>query len=137
MNKKSYENLTLPKLLILLVFLMEIIFFLILKNYKIYNYKKYACIVTNKNICLLIINKKEKNILYKNSSLYLENKLKKYKILEDNDVIITKGREKYNEVLISFKFNNSKTNDVLKIVFKNKKESLINIFKLIWDGDNN
>ena len=40
MNKKSYENLTLPKLLILLVFLMEIIFFLILKNYKIYNYKK-------------------------------------------------------------------------------------------------
>ena len=116
---------------------MEIIFFLILKNYKIYNYKKYDCIVTNKNICLLIINKKEKNILYKNSSLYLENKLKKYKILEDNDVIITKGREKYNEVLISFKFNNSKTNDVLKIVFKNKKESLINIFKLIWDGDNN
>ena len=99
--------------------------------------KKYDCIVTNKNICLLIINKKEKNILYKNSSLYLENKLKKYKILEDNDVIITKGREKYNEVLISFKFNNSKTNDVLKIVFKNKKESLINIFKLIWDGDNN
>ena len=137
MNKKSYENLTLPKLLILLVFLMEIIFFLILKNYKIYNYKKYDCIVTNKNICLLIINKKEKNILYKNSSLYLENKLKKYKILEDNDVIITKGREKYNEVLSSFKFNNSKTNDVLKIVFKNKKESLINIFKLIWDGDNN
>lgn len=137
MNKKSYENLTLPKLLILLVFLMEIIFFLILKNYKIYNYKKYDCIVTNKNICLLIINKKEKNILYKNSSLYLENKLKKYKTLEDNDVIITKVREKYNEVLISFKFNNSKTTDVLKIVFKNKKESLINIFKLIWDGDNN
>ena len=137
MNKKSYENLTLPKLLILLVFLMEIIFFLILKNYKIYNYKKYDCIVTNKNICLLIINKKEKNILYKNSSLYLENKLKKYKTLEDNDVIITKVREQYNEVLISFKFNNSKTTDVLKIVFKNKKESLINIFKLIWDGDNN
>ena len=137
MNKKSYENLTLPKLLILLVFLMEIIFFLILKNYKIYNYKKYDCIVTNKNICLLIINKKEKNILYKNSSLYLENKLKKYKILEDNDVIINKGRKKYNEVLISYKLNNSKTNDVLKIVFQNKKESLINIFKLIWDGDNN
>ena len=137
MNKKSYENLTIPKLLILIIFLMEIIFFLVLKNYKIYNYKKYDCIVTNKNICLLIINKKEKNILYKNSSLYLENKLKKYKILEDNDVIITKGKEKYNEVLIGFKFNNSKTNDVLKIVFKNKKESLINIFKLIWDGDNN
>jgi len=138
MRLRNYENTFFVKILIFILVTLELLFIMFLINYKFYTYKNMTCIVMNKNICLLVIEKNDKKILYKNSSLSLNDKKIKYKIITDDNVVITKGEDKYYEVTIKFKFNkNYKTNDTLNLVFNDEKEEIIKIFNIIWEGDSN
>ena len=86
-------------------------------------------------VVLIITDKTKKNIS-KSNSFYLNNKKVKYKIIEDRGYILKKNKEKYSELLVSFKFDNEyKVNDNLQLMFKKEKIKIIEIFKIIWEGD--
>lgn len=134
MRQKAYQSRILITYLIILTIILEVIFIFILNSYKIYKYKEFYCIMSQKNTCLLVIKKKEKKLLYKNSILYIKNKKIKFQIVEDNGIVITKNKEIYNEVLIKLN-RNYPGKETLNVLLLDKKIKLLEIFKLIWEGD--
>ncbi len=134
MRQKAYQSRLLITYLIMLTIILEVIFIFILNSYKIYKYKEFYCIMSQKNTCLLVIKKKEKKLLYKNSILYIKNKKIKFQIVEDNGIVITKNKEIYNEVLIKLN-RNYPGKETLNVLLPDKKIKLLEIFKLIWEGD--
>lgn len=134
MRQKAYQSRLLITYLIMLTIILEVIFIFILNSYKIYKYKEFYCIMSQKNTCLLVIKKKEKKLLYKNSILYIKNKKIKFQIVEDNGIVITKNKEIYNEVLIKLD-RNYPGKETLNVLLPDKKIKLLEIFKLIWEGD--
>lgn len=136
MKIRNYEKIKVLKLGIILIFLLELVFVVYLINNKIYSYKTISTIVQNKNIVTTIVSKEERKILYNNSILFYKDKKIKYKIIEDNGIIMERNNKEYYEILLEFKFDkNYKTNDTLVITLRKNKKKLIEIFKLIWDGD--
>ena len=122
-------------ILIFLILLEIIIVILFYKN-KINIYENIQGVVVKDNLVVLIVNDKTKKIIYKNTLLYLNNKKIKYEIIEDRGYVLKRNKEKYSEILISFKFDkNYKVNDSLQLMFKKKKIRIIEIFKIIWEGD--
>ena len=117
MRQKAYQSRILITYLIILTIILEVIFIFILNSNKIYKYKEFYCIMSQKNTCLLVIKKKEKKLLYKNSIL-----------------VITKNKEIYNEVLIKLN-RNYPGKETLNVLLLDKKIKLLEIFKLIWEGD--
>ncbi len=134
MRQKAYQSRILITYLIILTIILEVIFIFILNSYKIYKYKEFYCIMSQKNTCLLVIKKKEKKLLYKNSILYIKNKKIKFQIVEDNGIVITKNKEIYNEVLIKLN-RNYPGKETLNVLLPDKKIKLLEIFKLILEGD--
>ena len=134
MRQKAYQSRILITYLIILTIILEVIFIFILNSNKIYKYKEFYCIMSQKNTCLLVIKKKEKKLLYKNSILYIKNKKIKFQIVEDNGIVITKNNEIYYEVLIKLN-RNYPGKETLNVLLPDKKIKLLEIFKLIWEGD--
>lgn len=136
MIQKKYENLINIKVVTILIIIIQLIFILLMTNYKIYKNKSLTCIVMNKNICLLVLDSKEKELLYKNSKLFVNDKENKFNIIEDNNVVITNGKKKYKEILIKVDLVKSyKTNDTVNLTIRERKIKLIEIFKVILEGD--
>ena len=136
MKNKNYEKTTLIKIIIIIFALLIIIFLTFTINHKIFTYKTINGIVIKKNTLLIVISKKQQEIIDKNTYMYLNNKKTKYNILEVRKDSIKKGKDKYNEIIINCKFDKSyKTNDVINLQLKDKKIRIIEMFKLIWEGD--
>lgn len=136
MKIRNYEKTKLLKLGIIFIFILEILFIIYLINKKIYSYNRISTIVQSKNIVVTIVSKEERKILYNNSILFYKDKKIKYKIIKDNGIIMERNNKEYYEILLEFKFDkNYKTNDTLIITLRKNKRKLIEIFKLIWDGD--
>lgn len=135
MKIKTYEKIVLIKLLIMGIFILELVFFYLLYSHKEFNYKKIDGIIVKDNVVALILTKEDKKILYKNSNLIMNDKIRKYTILEDEGVFIKKGNKKYYEVLIKTKTDKKyKTSDSIQVNLKDNKYRIIEMFKLIWGG---
>ena len=136
MKVRNYEKKTLIYILLIFLILLEIIIVILLYKNKINIYENIPGVVVKDNLVVLIVNDKTKKIIYKNTLLYLNNKKIKYEIIEDRGYVLKRNKEKYSEILISFKFDkNYKVNDSLQLMFKKKKIRIIEIFKIIWEGD--
>ena len=136
MKVKNYERNSFIYLILIILFIIELIGIVSLCTIKNYSYKKLSGIVISKNKIVLIINKKEKDILYKNQKAYIDNYCRKYKIIDDKGKLFSKGKNTYYEVIVDVEFSNEyKINDVIELSLKDKKNKLINIFKIIWEGD--
>ena len=136
MKVRNYEKKILISIFIILLIILEIVFLIFLYNTKIYNYELLNGVVIKDDLVLLIVSEKENNLLNKNSYLYLNSKKIKYKVFEDRGFVLKRDYEKYKEVILEFKFNKKyKTNDSLQIILKKDKKRIIEIFKIIWDGD--
>lgn len=136
MKVRNYEKQELIIFILIILISIEIISFIILFNYKVYKYKKLTGIISNDNMVTLIIDNKDKKLLYKNSKLYLDNKLLDYKILEDKGYITEKDNHKYYEVLINIKTpGNKKSSDYVELSIKNKKIKVFELLKSIGEGD--
>ena len=136
MKVRNYEKKTLIYILLIFLILLEIIIVILFYKNKINIYENIQGVVVKDKIVVLIVNDKTKKIIYKNTLLYLNNKKIKYEIIEDRGYVLKRNKEKYSEILISFKFDkNYKVNDSLQLMFKKKKIRIIEIFKIIWEGD--
>lgn len=136
---KRYEKFSYTIFLVIVLIIAEIVFLInIIKN-KNELYISYSGVVMKSNIGLFIVNNDEMSILYKNKYLYFNGRRVKYSIEKITRNVIKKDNNKYNEVLINFKFskNKYKDNDVINISIRNDKEPIINMFKMIWKGENN
>ena len=136
MKIKKYEKCSLVISMCIIIFIIEVIFTFLLITTKEYKYKKINGVVVKDNLVDIVIPSKEKNIIYKNKYLYLNDKKIKFKIVEEKKNVYKHNKEKYHELLVSYKFDKKyKTSDILSISIKKEKYRLIEIFKLIWEGD--
>ena len=84
----------------------------------------------------IIIPNEKRKVLYKNRYLYHNDKKIKYRIIEEKKNLYKNNGKQYHELLIDFRFDKKyKTSDVVTISIKKEKYRLIEMFKLIWDGD--
>lgn len=138
MKKKNYEKTTGIIVLLAIMILLEIIVITVLYNYKMFNYTIISSIYLDKNSIMTFVDKKERKDLYKNKYLYIDNKKIKYKILKDKGITLKENNKEYYEIYLKLKLKGKyKLNDYIKITIQNKKIRLLEIFKLIWDGDVN
>ena len=135
MRLRNYEKKSMVITICLILLLFETIFLYTLYKEKDYKYENLNGIVMKDNIVVLILSKEQKKLIYKNSFFYVDDKKTDFKIVEDKNVIIRRNKN-YYEVLISFKFDKKyKVNDSILISIKKEKYRLIEIFRIIWDGD--
>ena len=134
MKVRNYEKTSIIYLIVIVLFILEFSGTILLCTIKKYSYTKISGIVSNKNTIVLIIDEKERKILYKNQTAYIENKLKKYKIIENKGKLFYKNKTNYYEIILNIDFSN-KPNDVIELSIKNNKYHLIKIFNVIWGGD--
>ena len=133
MKVRNYEKKELIIFLILITITMELLLIFYLFIHKKYEYTKLSGIVIKDNIVLVITSKKERNLIYKNAVLYYNDKSRKYQVVEDHGKVLNSG---HYELVLKFKFSKKqKVNDVLELSFKQKKIKLIELFKIIWEGD--
>ena len=137
MNYSRYERFGLLIFFIIILILFEIIFIINIMREKNELYISFSGVVMKNNIGLFIVNDKDMKILYKNKYLYFNGKRIKYSIEKITKDVIKKDNNKYNEVLLRFKFSKKKykDNDVIDISIRRDKESIIKMFKIIWRGD--
>ena len=137
MNYSRYERFGLLIFFIIILILFEVIFIINIMREKNEIYISFSGVVMKNNIGLFIINDKDMKILYKNKYLYFNGKRIKYSIEKITKDVIKKDNNKYNEVLLRFKFSKKKykDNDVIDISIRRDKESIIKMFKIIWRGD--
>ena len=137
MNYSRYERFGLLIFLIIILILFEIIFIVNIMREENEIYISFSGVFMKNNIGLFIINDKDMKILYKNKYLYFNGKRIKYSIEKITKDVIKKDNNKYNEVLLRFKFSKKKykDNDVIDISIRRDKESIIKMFKIIWRGD--
>ena len=138
MNYSKYERFGLIIFLVIIIIIFEIIFIISIVSCKNELYISYSGFVMKSNLGLFIINNEDMNVLYKNKFLYFNGKKISYSIEKITKDVIKKDNNKYNEVLINFKFSKKKykDNDVINISVRNEKEPIINMFKIIWKGEN-
>ena len=138
MNYSKYERFGLIIFLVIILIIFEIIFIISIVRCKNELYISYSGFVMKSNLGLFIINNEDMNVLYKNKYLYFNGKKISYSIEKITKDVIKKDNNKYNEVLINFKFSKKKykDNDVINISVRNEKEPIINMFKIIWKGEN-
>lgn len=136
MKKRNYENNSLILYISLFIIISELLFIILLTSHKEYMYKKEYGLVVKQNLITIIMSNKERQILNKNNYIYVNSIKKKYKVIEIRKDSITKNKEKYSEVILKFKFDKKyKTNDIIEIVIKDDKKSIVEMFKLLWEGD--
>ena len=136
MKTRKYEKFSLVLFLCLFVFFLEFIFILFLFNNKEYKYDQYTGVVVKDNLMTIIIPNEKRKVLYKNRYLYHNDKKIKYRIIEEKKNLYKNNGKQYHELLIDFRFDKKyRTSDVVTISIKKEKYRLIEMFKLIWDGD--
>ena len=137
MKQKKYEGKKLISFIFIMNIVLEIIILLFcIKTYQ-FTYKKITGIVIKKDLLLVIVDKKERKLLYDNKKIYLEDKYITYKIEEDKCKILKKSNKNYYELIISAKISNSlKANDSINISIEDKKISMIKLLQKLKEGDN-
>lgn len=136
MKTRKYEKFSLVLFLCLFVLFLEFIFILFLFDNKEYKYDQYTGVVVKDNLMTIIIPNEKRKVLYKNRYLYHNDKKIKYRIIEEKKNLYKNNGKQYHELLIDFRFDKKyKTSDVVTISIKKEKYRLIEMFKLIWDGD--
>lgn len=119
-----------------ILFLILLIFFIIYTfNNKIYTYQTIQALVVDKNKISIVVHSKEKRKISQNNVFYINNKKKKYTLLEVEKIANETTKEYYNLILKLPLNEKYKLNDILKIEIQNKKIRIIEIFKVIWESD--
>ena len=135
MKIKKYESNEIIIVLSIIFIIITITLFVSLFKRKAYKYDELTGIVLGDNLLIIVAEEKTRKTIYNNSSMYLNSKKEKYKIVEDNGVILTKDKNKYYELLVKIKFDKKyKSNDTIKLSIKTEKMRLIEMFKIIWEG---
>lgn len=138
MRNHNYEKKNLLTIIIIILMIIEVSSSIFLLNTKRFSYQKISGIVIKNNLITVIVSSTERNNLYKNNKIYLNDQLISYIIEEDRGFILKKNNIKYYEIIIKTKKKiKASLNDTVNISIKSKKKQVIKMIKDVWVGDNN
>lgn len=138
MRNHNYEKKNLLTVIIIILMIIEVSSSIFLLNTKRFSYQKISGIVIKNNLITVIVSSIERNNLYKNNKIYLNDQLISYIIEEDRGFILKKNNIKYYEIIIKTKKKiKASLNDTVNISIKSKKKQVIKMIKDVWVGDNN
>lgn len=134
--KKRYEKSKLVIGISVLLIYFILLFGFYLFNKKIFVYKKFSGVVCKNNAIELLVSKEELKLFYKNTNIFINNKREKIKIVKVEKNILQREGVKYNHIFINVRLSGMyKVNDVVYLSILERKDRVINIFKIIWKGD--
>lgn len=129
---RNYEK-KLGLFIVVGLFLILVLFSVIMAFlYKINSYFLITGVVAKDALVEAVVSDSELQILYKNSILYVDDVRYKYSINEVMLGAIKRNNTVYNLVYISFPTKKMKENDVVDLVFLDRKIGFMEIFKLVW-----
>lgn len=134
--KKKYEN---NQNLIIISWLFLIIALwssLTVLNKEIYIYKKISGVLYTDSAMEVVISREDTKLLQKNKYVFINNKKMKIKIVQVNENILRKNKTSYNQVFINIGEKVGSVGEVVSITAVTKRIKVANIFKIIWEGDN-
>ena len=135
MKVKNYEQTSLLFIGIFVIIFIELIFFFFLFHKKEFIYHSLTGIVLKKDYVVVMVNQKEKEIIYQNENLFFKNQKKAYEIIENHGKLMTRNKKDYYELVLKFKFSNTyKESDILELVLPQQKYRRIEIIKKIIGG---
>ncbi len=129
--KSKYEEFLLISLFIIVVFFLELVLVFYLFKIRINTYKVYDGVVLKDNLVQVLIKENDLKLFNGNKYLFYNNKKVSYSIEKVERNII----DNYHYVIINCNSYKKLTNEVFKFSLFDKKISLNNIFKIIWEGD--
>lgn len=136
MRIHNYEKKAGLIFVITLLIILELIGCIYMKNTKETIYHKIIGIYSKENIITSIVDNTERKLLYDNNVLWIEDKKKKYEIVEDRGIILKRKKKNYYELIIKIKgLKQKETKDTLELSIPMNK---INMWKLVhktWEGD--
>jgi len=134
--KKKYEN---NQNLIIISWLFLIIALwssLTVLNKEIYIYKKISGVLYTDSAMEVVISREDTKLLQKNKYVFINNKKMKIKIVQVNENILRRNKTSYNQVFINIGEKVGSVGEVVSVTAVTKRIKVANIFKIIWEGDN-
>lgn len=134
--KKKYEN---NQNLIIISWLFLIIALwssLTVLNKEIYIYKKISGVLYTDSAMEVVISREDTKLLQKNKYVFINNKKMKIKIVQVNENILRRNKTSYNQVFINIGEKVGSVGEVFSVTAVTKRIKVANIFKIIWEGDN-
>lgn len=134
--KKKYEN---NQNLIIISWLFLIIALwssLTVLNKEIYIYKKISGVLYTDSAMEVVISREDTKLLQKNKYVFINNKKMKIKIVQVNENILRRNKTSYNQVFINIGEKVGSVGEVVSVTTVTKRIKVANIFKIIWEGDN-
>ena len=134
--KKKYEN---NQNLIIISWLFLIIALwssLTVLNKEIYIYKKISGLLYTDSAMEVVISREDTKLLQKNNYVFINNKKMKIKIVQVNENILRRNKTSYNQVFINIGEKVGSVGEVVSVTAVTKRIKVANIFKIIWEGDN-
>ena len=136
MKCQRYEKKIGILIALLLFLLVEGSLFVYFMTKKWDEYCVFQGVVVKNNLVMILLSQKQLDLFYQNHSIYLEDKKVHFQIKNVTKEVLTRKNTAYHEVLISFSFSKEKKeNDVIEFSIKEKQKRLIEIFKIIWEGE--
>lgn len=130
----NYEKNKFITFLVILLFVLLIVLGFYTWLRRINSYVILEGRVRKKYYIELMVDSRKLDVLYKNGSVFIDDKKYRFSISDITKDVLTNKKIKYSLVLIEVKYEGY-DNDYLRLVFNDKKISLSEIFKIIWEGD--
>lgn len=130
----NYEKNKFITFLVILLFVLLIVLGFYTWFRRINSYVILEGRVRKKYYIELMVDSRKLDVLYKNGSVFIDDKKYRFSISDITKDVLTNKKIKYSLVLIEVKYEGY-DNDYLRLVFNDKKISLSEIFKIIWGGD--
>lgn len=134
--KKMYEKRGFIYFSILILFIVEILFIVFLIKKKIIIYEKFSGVVVKKNMVVFVLNDDELKLFYKNKKIYIDGEVCYFqfnKVIED---ILKRDGVIYHQLFIEYDMGDElKENDVVNVTIAKENRSVLNIFRVILEGD--
>lgn len=130
----NYEKNKFITFLVILLFVLLIVLGFYTWFRRINSYVILEGRVRKKYYIELRVDSRKLDVLYKNGSVFIDDKKYRFSISDITKDVLTNKKIKYSLVLIEVKYGGY-DNDYLRLVFNDKKISLSEIFKIIWEGD--
>lgn len=130
----NYEKNKFITFLVILLFVLLIVLGFYTWFRRINSYVILEGRVRKKYYIELMVDSRKLDVLYKNGSVFIDDKKYRFSISDITKDVLTNKKIKYSLVLIEVKYEDY-DNDYLRLVFNDKKISLSEIFKIIWEGD--
>lgn len=123
-------------LIIINIYIILFLFFIVFSYiYKIPKYTTIHGVVVKNGLIEILVKDSVKNLIYKNSYIYLDNKKNNYKIEEVILNAYRKDNISYHVFYINCNTYDYIENDPINLIFRKNNIKVMSLFETIWKGE--